>query len=194
MSEIETTAARLAHVQALKQLPRTGWLLAGIRQPESVADHSFAMSWLAILLAETINVDYRAQGLTAPLQVAHLLQIALVHDLAECLLTDLPKRSTELIGKEVKHQAEADALAQFFQQMPNRAHYQACWQEYVEGITPEGRLVRDADKLEMIHQALCYEQTGQRNLHEFWQGHQWHYPASRNLFDEFCRFRSNRHS
>ncbi len=193
MSQEETTATRLAHIQYLKQLPRTGWLLAGIRQPESIADHSFAMSWLAIFLAEAINTNYALQGLTAPLQVAHIIQIALVHDLAESVLTDLPKRSTELIGKAVKQQAEADALAQLFRQMPNGAHYCACWQEYADGATPEGRLVRDADKLEMVHQALRYEQTGQRNLHEFWQDHQWHYPASRNLFDELCRLRSKIH-
>ncbi len=184
-------STRLAHIQYLKQLPRTGWLFAGIRQPESIAEHSFALSWLAIFLAEEINTNYSVQGLTAPLQLTQIIQIALVHDLAESVLTDLPKRSTELIGKAVKRQAEGDALAQFFYQMPNGAHYLACWHEYAEGVTPEGRLVRDADKLEMVHQALCYEQTGQRNLQEFWQDHQWHYPASRNLFDELCRLRLN---
>lgn len=191
MSEAQATAARMAQVQYLKHLPRTGWLFAGIPQPESIAEHSFAVSWLAIFLAETINTNYRAQGLTAPLQIARILHIALVHDLAESSLTDLPKRSTELIGKRTKHQAEAAALAQIFDAMPNGTHYQACWQEYADGTTPEGRLVHDADKLEMIHQAFVYEQTGQRNLHEFWQGHEWYYPASRNLFDELCRLRSS---
>lgn len=180
----------LAHLQALKQLPRTGWLFAGVVQPESVAEHSFVMSWLALLLAEQINLAYNDQGLSQPLDVAKVAQIALVHDLAESILTDLPKRSTDLLGKAVKHQAEALAMQQIFQQLPNHAHYLACWQEYVDGATPEGRLVRDADKLEMIHQAFCYEQAGQRNLAEFWQAHQWHYPVSRNFFAELCRLRS----
>jgi putative hydrolase of HD superfamily len=179
----------LAHVQALKQLPRTGWLFAGVAQPESVADHSFVMSWVALLLAEQINLAYHAQGLDQPLDVAKIAQIALVHDLAESILTDLPKRSTDLLGKAVKHQAEALAMQQICQHLPNHAHYLACWQEYVDGATPEGRLVRDADKLEMIHQALCYEQAGQRNLGEFWQAQQWHYPLSRNFFEELWRLR-----
>jgi putative hydrolases of HD superfamily len=179
----------LTHLQALKRLPRTGWLLAGVADPESIAEHSFIMSWLALLLAEQINNDYREQGLTQPLDVAKVTQIALVHDVAESILTDLPKRSTELLGKAVKYQAEADAMHQLFQQMPNGAYYIACWQEYADGATPEGRLVRDADKLEMIHQALCYEQSGQRNLNEFWQEQQWHYAASRNLFEELYRLR-----
>lgn len=184
----------LTYVQVLKQLPRTGWLFAGVVQPESVAAHSFVTSWLALLLAEQINLAYHEQGLSQPLDVARVAQIALVHDLAESILTDLPKRSTDLLGKAVKHQAEALAMQQICQHLPNRAHYLACWQEYVDGVTPEGRVVRDADKLEMIHQSLCYEQAGQRNLGEFWQAHQWHYPVSRNFFEELCRLRANIHS
>ena len=181
----------LTYVQALKHLPRMGWLFAGITQPESVAEHSFVMSWLALLLAEQINTAYPTQGLSQPLDIAKVTHIALVHDVAESLLTDLPKRSAELLGKSAKYQAEATAMQQIFQQMPNRAYYIGCWQEYADAATPEGRLVRDADKLEMIHQALCYEQNGQRNLAEFWQTQAWHYPASQNLFEELCRLRFN---
>ncbi|MCE7982572.1 MAG: HD domain-containing protein [Caldilinea sp. CFX5] len=184
----------LTYVQALKQLPRTGWLFVGVAQPESVAEHSFVTSWLALLLAEQINLAYNEQGLSQPLDVARVVQIALVHDLAESILTDLPKRSTDLLGKAVKQQAEALAMQQICRHLPNHAYYLACWQEYVDGATPEGRLVRDADKLEMIHQALCYEQAGQRNLAEFWQAHQWHYPVSRNFFEELCRLRAIIHS
>lgn len=181
----------LSQLQALKHLPRMGWLFAGVAQPESVAEHSFVMSWLALLLAEQINTDYSAQGLTQPLDVAKIAHIALVHDVAESILTDLPKRSADLLGKHIKYQAEATAMQQLFQQLPNSAYYIGCWQEYADATTPEGRLVRDADKLEMIHQALWYEQSGQRNLAEFWQAHAWHYPASQNLFEELCRLRFN---
>ncbi|MBX3012121.1 MAG: HD domain-containing protein [Caldilineaceae bacterium] len=192
MSLEQTILQSSTELQMLKQLPRTGWLLAGIRQPESVAEHSFSVSWLAIWLAEAINTHWEDHALTAPLDLTQVMQIALVHDLAESILTDLPKRSTDLLGKAIKHGAEAKAIQQIFQELPNGAHYITCWQSYAQGTTPEGRLVRDADKLEMIHQALCYEQGGQRNLDDFWQGHQWHYTLSRNLFDELCRLRFNK--
>ncbi|MEZ4728384.1 MAG: HD domain-containing protein [Caldilineaceae bacterium] len=191
MSTTRNLLPLLTHLQVLKQLPRTGWLLAGVAQPESVAEHSFVTCWVALLLAEAINESYQEQGLTQPLDVAKVAQLALVHDVAESMVTDLPKRSTELLGKTVKYQAEAAAMRQIFQEMPNSAAYLAHWQEYVDDATPEARLVHDADKLEMIHQALCYEQAGQRNLGEFWQDHQWHYPVSRDLFAALCRFRFN---
>jgi putative hydrolase of HD superfamily len=166
----------------LKVLPRTGWLLAGVAAPESVADHCFATALLALFLADTINADWVGQGLARPLDRAHLLRIALLHDLAESFLTDLPKRSTDLLGRPVKHAAEARALEQLFAEAPSTAGYLALWVEYMRGESPEAQVVADADKLEMVHQALRYEAHGQRNLDEFWQHPTWHFAASAALF------------
>jgi putative hydrolase of HD superfamily len=61
----------------------------------------------------------------------------------------------------------------------------ALWQEFEESSSPEGRLVRDADKLEMMVQCLRYEQAGCRGLDEFWQAmdrREWHYPLSEELY------------
>lgn len=173
----------LKAVHDLKLLPRTGWLFAGVRQPESVAEHSYATCWLALLLAEEINTQWQQVGLDAPLNVNRVVLIALVHDLAESLVTDLPKRTTLLIGKTTKHAAEAAAMQILLQKLPNGEQYIAHWQEYVEAASPEGRLVRDVDKLEMVYQALRYEESGQRNLDDFWHDHQWFYAASQALFD-----------
>ena len=179
----------LDQINHLKQLPRTGWLLAGVTQAESIADHSFAVTMLALSLAETINVDWSAERLDKPLDVDRVIKIALVHDLAECVLTDLPKRSTELLGREVKHAAEARALAQLWADLPNGDLYRLLWAEYDNHSSPEARLVRDADKLEMVHQALCYERRGQHNLEEFWQEHTWQYEASQLLFEHLYQNR-----
>lgn len=179
----------LNHVNDLKQLPRTGWLLAGVAQPESVAEHTLATTFVALVLAETINADWATAGLAQPLEIARILRIALVHDLAESLLTDLPKRSTQLLTRAVKHAAERQAMQQLWQGLPNCELYQAAWAEYAAESTPEARLVHDADRLEMVQQALRYEQRGQRNLAEFWQGHTWHFAASAALFAELVAAR-----
>lgn len=179
----------LDQINDLKQLPRTGWLLAGVAQPESVAEHSFATTLLALALTETVNVDWAAENLTAPLQIDLVMRIALVHDLAESSLTDLPKRSSELLGRAVKHAAEALAIRQLFAGLPNGERYISNWDAYAAHTTPEAHLVHDADKLEMVHQALRYEARGQRNLAEFWQGHQWHFRASQQLFAQLTASR-----
>ena len=123
----------LDQINHLKQLPRTGWLFAGVTQVESIADHSFAVTLLALILAETINTDWATHGLAGPLDVDHVVKVALVHDLAESLLTDLPKRSADLLGKAVKHAAEERAMASLLADVPNAAIYQQLWTEYASG-------------------------------------------------------------
>lgn len=183
-SGVGAVAGTLALLQAastLKRLPRTGWLLAGVAQPESVADHSWATALLAISLAEQINRDPVASGLSGPLDVGRVALIAVVHDLAESVITDLPRRATQLLGKDVKHQAEAVALGTLASDLPE-SEIVALWQEYGELSTPEGRLVYDADKLEMVHQAFVYERAGNQNLGEFWSVYQWHYQVSEEMY------------
>ncbi|KAJ6406997.1 hypothetical protein OIU84_010503 [Salix udensis] len=43
------------------------------------------------------------------------------------------------------------------------------WNEYEENSTPEAKIVKDFDKVEMILQALEYENEQGRDLEEFFQ-------------------------
>ncbi len=176
-------------VSALKRLPRTGWLLAGVTQPESVAEHSFGTALVAFVMANEINQAPAAHGLVEGVDVGKVVQIALMHDLAEALLTDLPRRATELVGEAVKHAAEERALRQLLGETEQAEGYLALWQEYDSGSSPEARLVRDADKLEMVYQAYRYEVAGHRRLDEFWEGHRWHFPISAHIYAALCRTR-----
>lgn len=179
----------VGHVNALKRLPRTGWLLNGVVPCESVADHSLGVALLALALAEAVNVEWAAEELDRPLDVGRVVTIAVVHDLAESLLTDLPKRSTELLGKSAKHAAEAQAMHAILAPMHNGTEYERLWEEYNSAASPEARLVRDADKLEMVHQALMYERAGNRTLHEFWETAGWYYAVSQEMYDDLRRER-----
>ena len=171
----------LDHVNDLKQLPRMGWLLAGVASPESVADHTCAVALLALALSDRINEDWSAEGLAHPLDIERVLRLALLHDLAESILTDLPKRSSDLVGKPVKHAAEATAMQRILAGLSQYDEWLALWSEYDAASTPEARLVRDADKLEMIHQATRYMRRGQTNLGEFLRDHAWSYRLCEQL-------------
>jgi putative hydrolase of HD superfamily len=167
----------LSAISDLKSLPRTGWLLAGVALPESVADHTCGVALLTLALAAEINANPAAQGLGGPLDAGRAVAIALVHDLAEYAVTDLPRRATALIGAEAKHAAERRALEELLAGLAGGDALLTCWEEYDAAATPEARLVRDADKLDMLHQALRYQQRGHTNLAEFTQGHAWAYPS-----------------
>ncbi len=172
---------------ALKRLPRTGWLLAGVPQAESLADHTCAVALYTLFLAEAINQDLEAQGLQGPLDIHRAVSLALIHDLAESVLTDLPKRAGQLLGPEVKHAAESRAITHLLADLPGGPELTALWHEYDAAASPEARLVKDVDRLEMVYQAVCYAQAGHRDLHEFLDGHRWHYPLCQALFQALRR-------
>jgi 5'-deoxynucleotidase YfbR-like HD superfamily hydrolase len=48
---LEGIARFLYEMGALKRLPRSGWLIAGVAAPESIAEHSFRTAILGWLLA-----------------------------------------------------------------------------------------------------------------------------------------------
>jgi putative hydrolase of HD superfamily len=171
-------------VTTLKRVPRAGWLLRGVPQVESVAEHSYSMAVTALSLADVLN----ASGtLAQPLDTGRVLTIALLHDLAEARLTDLPGPARKLIPADVKRRAEHEALAQMLRGLPSADALLALWSEFEDESTPEGQLVRDADKLEMMVQCLRYEIGGSRGLEEFWASIDaltWRYPLCAELYAE----------
>ena len=88
------------------------------------------------------------------------------------------------MGSEAKHQSEERILFSLLENLPRGDYYAALWQEYDAAATPEARLVKDVDKLEMVLQSVRYGERGHTNLDEFRTGHAWHYPISRSLFEE----------
>lgn len=153
--------------QDLKVLPRSGWLLAGVAPAESVADHSFAMALLATALAGEINRAPEAHDLESPLHVEKLMRMALIHDLGESHVTDLPHRATRLIGSDVKHAAERRALVRICGGLADGEEWLSLSDEYTENASPEARLLHDCDALEMTAQAARYRRCGNQNLDDF---------------------------
>jgi putative hydrolase of HD superfamily len=151
--------ALYTQIATLKLLPRIGWLQRGVHNPESVAEHTFGVATLALLIGDTIDGLDRGK----------LLAIAMLHDLAEALLRDLPASAKRFIGAAHKHNAERSALEEMLAQMPNRAEYLGLWEEYARGRSREARLVKGIDRIEMLAQALAYERAGSRALGEFWE-------------------------
>jgi putative hydrolase of HD superfamily len=159
-----------------------GWAMRGVPHVESVAEHSHVVTVVVLALADLLN----ASGtLAIPLSLEKVLAVATLHDLAEARLTDLPASAQRLIPDAIKSQAETAAICDLLGPLPSVERLVAWWHEFEDGSTPEGRLVRDADKLEMMVQCLRYEQAGARGLDEFWSAmdrHAWHYPLSADMY------------
>lgn len=169
----------LIELQRLKRLDRTGWVLRGFANgTESVAAHSFGVSVTAMLLAD----ELLAQGVVV--NVEKVLRIALLHDWAEARVGDMPRTATLYFGAEARKQAETAAFRDLINSSdPQSANttraqsantdardlYTNLYHEYEERNTLEARLVKAADVIDLLVQALALERAGGRGLDEFWQ-------------------------
>jgi putative hydrolase of HD superfamily len=157
--------ATLIELQRLKRLDRTGWVLRGFpNATESVAAHSFGVSVTAMLLAD----ELLAQGVNV--DVEKILRLALLHDWAETRVGDMPRTATLYFGSDTRKQAETAAFRDLVEPVdPSNALYTNLYHEYEERNTLEARLVKAADVIDLLVQALALERAGGRGLDEFWQ-------------------------
>ena len=177
---------------SLKRVPRAGWFQRGVPHVESVAEHSYGVALVALALADLVNSETDSFDDQILLDLGKVLTIALLHDLAEVRLTDLPVTAVRLFPGEAKSRAEAMAIGELLAPLPEAGRLQALWQEFEDRSSPEGRLARDADKLEMMVQCLRYEQAGSRGLDEYWQAmdkHEWHFPVTGELYARLSEMR-----
>ena len=108
-----------------------------------------------------------AQGVTV--NVEKMLRIALLHDWAEARVGDMPRTATLYFGSEARKQAETAAFSDLTEPVDQNAVYSTLYHEYEERNTLEARLVKAADVIDLLVQALALERAGGRGLDEFWQ-------------------------
>jgi len=153
----------LDSLETLKNLPRAGWRLRGIRNGESVADHVFRAAFTAMLLADALN----EQGYT--LDTERVLRLALLHEIGEALIGDIPSVALPYLSEETKARAESRATEHLLAPLNALGErYLSLWREYESRESLESRVVRLADKIEMLLQAWEYERAGCRGLDSFW--------------------------
>jgi len=142
----------------LKHLFRQGWLRRGVPREncESVADHSFGVTVLALWLGRASYPQ---------LDVEKAVRMALLHELGEIYAGDITPG--DAIPAQEKHRREAESVQAVCAKLPGGQEYIALWEEFEAGETPEAIFVRQLDRLEMGLQAAVYEHQGLAELPEF---------------------------
>ncbi|WP_214402223.1 HD domain-containing protein [Pseudonocardia lacus] len=132
----------------LKRLRRTGWAHAGVRDAESIADHSMRVAQLASLIAAEEGADPARAAL-----------MAIWHDSQETRSGDIPHTARPYMAARIDPEAiTADQVAG----LPEAAAkaVRETVSEYEAQTTLEARCARDADKLECLIQAVEYQAGG----------------------------------
>jgi putative hydrolase of HD superfamily len=131
----------------LKRAARTGWWIAGIKDPESIAEHSFRTAIIGMILAGMEGAD-----------PARVSMMCLLHDTQETRITDIPHIAKRYLSAAANTDVTADQVAAC---PPTVAEaITAAVAEYEAGDTIEAVVARDADKLECLVQAVEYRHQG----------------------------------
>jgi len=173
----------ILEVGKLKSMPRKGWVLRGVKNPESIATHSFVSALMSWLFSTRRRFDQEA-----------IIVMLLVHDLfavrtgdatpydhvlrREPNITKLIKTSPwvgskgekELVAKR-RLEHEARELDRLLKLLPRdiRHELKFFWLEYKTGTSREGRYARQVDRVETLLQALEYQKKDKNiSIISFW--------------------------
>lgn len=134
----------------LKNTRRTGWWMAGVSDPESVAEHSWRTSLIASIIAKLEGAD--------PAQAALL---SVWHDTQETRTGDV-----NYLGKKYAPAGDPqDVTADQTAGMPEvlASAIRDVVAEYEAKESAEALCARDADKLECMLQGIEYKAQGYEN-------------------------------
>jgi len=131
---MQNIANLLFEMNQLKKTPRSGFAFLGAGE-ESVADHSFATTFIAMLMA-------KMEPLADPLR---LITMCLVHDLPEARIGDLNSVQKRYVTAD-----EAGALLDSSKDSPMGDVLAQYIEEFNQGKTIEAQLAGDADQLALL--------------------------------------------
>ncbi len=147
----------------LKEVRRKGWVTRGVKEPESVAGHSFMLSVLCYVYGRELGLD-----------AVKCLKMGMIHDICEVHTGDIVhgiREEDREMGLGEKREREREGLERIVSLLPGEVseEFRDLYDEFERGETEESRLVKDLDKLEMCMQAAEYSGKGYGGLERFFE-------------------------
>jgi len=139
----------LSEIQALKRIKRSGFYLAGVDNPSSIASHSALSAQIAYILAKLEGADAQKCAL-----------INLFHDNEEVRIGDLNKINSRYIEPketeaEKEHYSNLDDIGKELFDLQD---------QFKQRNTKEGIICKDADWLECACEAKIYLERGYKGF------------------------------
>jgi len=160
-----------------KKTRRSGWIREKIENSESLAEHIFSLSFLALQLGTELS-----ERLQYPLNKGKLVKMALIHDIGELETGDIVTSRGTIIDQQRLNAKEAEqkaSIKKLFKKTDPSNVSLNLFQELLDRKSLESQLLWQLDKLDMALQALEYEKEHKKDLSEFFEN------AKANISDEF---------
>jgi len=151
----------IKEIGKIKRVKRSGWVREGINNPESVADHSYRVSVMAMIFGKKLDVN-----------TDKLIKMALAHDLGEGLTGDVVDQrglKTDTKFKEEKDKEKIEKIKKIFVTTNEGSELSSLQEESLKMESEEAKILKQLDGLEMAIQALEYEEETNKDLSEFFE-------------------------
>ena len=137
-NSILTDTAFIAYLDQLKTVIRANGLFDGSRD-ENTAEHSWHAAMSAMILAPYANNE---------VDLDHVIQMLLVHDLVEIEAGDFPIYEDSNPQDQDQDQLEVEAAELIFGEKAagHGARLRALWDEFEARVTPEAKFARAIDR------------------------------------------------
>jgi len=145
----------IAEAGMLKRVRRSGWWVLGIKDPETVAEHSFRCAVIGYIIARMEDVD-----------PSRVFLMTLFNDIHEARINDQHKMAQRYIEAR---KAEDTAFREQVKALPKKIKndLSGMHSEMRKQNTKEALIARDADILECLIQAREYQEHGFKEAPRF---------------------------
>ncbi len=179
----------LSKIGTLKDKPRRGWMIHEIEDAETTSDHTYHLVLLVWLLGNKKDIN-----------IERAMKIALVHDMCEVYGPDLTsadaaglkeegeitreelENSTPILKRptpnqrkkmqKIKEELEVEGMNKLLENSNKdiKEEVWSLWNEYKKALTPEGKFVKQADKMVNVFQGMEYCREGkiEKEVYKLW--------------------------
>ncbi len=165
--------------EKLKTTTRHSWLTDSSRQ-ESVAEHSWMLCLLAILLEDKIQTK---------VDLLKVLKMFIIHDLAEAVTGDIPSHEISA-RQEHKYEREKKAFAELVASLSKEKadEITSLWEEFEKKETLEAKFAHSLDKVEAIMQHNISDistwDQGDFNVHPYYKNQYFDFDPFMRMFKD----------
>ncbi len=142
----------------LRRVAHTGWSLAGVEKPDSVAEHSLRAAQIGYVLADLENADANKTAM-----------MCLFHDLGETRTGDHHRVATNYLDYFIAKDAEDAAFKEQTAILPEKSKNELnkLMDDFNERKTLEAICAKDADYLEQVITAKEYLDIGYKGCQDW---------------------------
>ena len=144
-----------AELTSLTRIKRSGWILTGVREPESIADHCYETAMFAYILAKQMDLN---------VNMSKVLLMSMFHEVGEVRIMDFPRRAKKYV-KKFKRGAELEAFSDIIGDASSELV--DLFQEFEKCETIEAKIAEAAEELQIIFKALIYAKENNGDISEY---------------------------